>query len=145
MNAPVVNNGQDQQYNPHPFIHMGGIGAGSLLGIHYGIRKAHQYKSGIPNYGDAKKKYSNIRKDISNYNLDKGNPGEHLSNYMKENNLSTVKDAEKFMRNKDEAYRGLLRVRGARALGTLGLGVAAYNGYKMVANDMNRHPVLENM
>jgi len=144
MNAPVVNNGQDQQYNPHPFMHTLGIGAGGLMGIHYGIRKAHQYKSGIPNYGAAKKQYKNISKDISNYNLNGGQPGEHLSNYMKENNLSDVKDAEKFMRN-DDTYRGLLKVKGARALGLLGLGVAGYNAYKLAFNDINRHPVVENV
>jgi len=135
---PQQNNG----YNPSPFTHIGVMGAG-LGATYYGVKKSGQIKNGIENYGAQKKYFNNINSDLSKYK--KNNViGSNLKNYMTQNNINDVANVKSNLKN-NNVYRDLGKMKGYKALGLLGLGTALYGGYKMVSQDMSRHPVLNDV
>jgi len=137
---------QNNGYNPSPFTHAGIMGAGLGVG-YYGFNKANTIKNGVENYGTQKKYFNKVDNELSRYNnLESKNKGsgvigDNLNNYMKSNNIEDVNKVKGHLLNND-AYRGITKVKGYRALGLLGLGTTLYGGYKMVSQDMSRHPVL---
>ena len=135
---------EQQQPAKHPFLHTLGILGGGYLG-YKGFRGAYDEVSGIDNLDEHKKQFKTFQKEYFNYLKDKENIGENLQRYMNENSIKSADDAYKHMMNEHPVYSKLNKARGFKALGILGLGIGAYNTYKLLTNDINNHPVVENI
>jgi len=134
---------QQPQYDPHPVKHGLGMAAGYGIAVK-SLLNAQKLKKEVPDYKQVRKKYDKILKELKIYETE-NKMGDALKEYVKNHSLKEDVDKIKNHLKNDKMFETVSKVRGFKALGALGLGIGGYNTYKMAVDDINRHPVVENI